>query len=249
MTMARGWVRIGPHPDILAWARAALPQAVQALRETDEPLRCGGTWAVGLDLLPNDAGGTIGGVPLPWTVLGLAPEPLHRAQLSAVYPFYPRPSPDETPAAAAFRRERDAAHLDGLLPVGPDRRRMIKEPHGWNLGLPLTSCGAGASPLVVWDGSHQILRDALKAALRPHGPDRWAEVDLTRPYAEARREVFRTCRRVEVPAGPGEAILLHRLLLHGVAPWAEGAEAAPEGRIIAYFRPLLSSAEVWLSAP
>ena len=186
---------------------------------------------------------------LPWGLFGLQPEPLHRAQLSAIHPSYPRPSPDETPAAFAFRRDRDAAHLDGLLPVGQARQRMIQEPHGWILGLPLTVCDPDASPLVAWECSQYILRGALRAALAPHPPESWYEIDLSKPYAEARREVFARCRRVEIPVQPGEAILLHRLVLHGVAPWAMGAKAPPEGRIIAYFRPLLPSAETWLTAP
>ena len=44
----------------------------------------------------------------------------------------------------------------------------------------------------------------------------------------------------------GGAVLLHRLLIHGVAPWAEGAVAPPEGRMVAYFRPVLPSVEDWL---
>lgn len=245
----RGWRRIGTHPAIAAWAEAARPLATRALRETDQPLRCGGTWAVGLDLLDNDADGRVGEVPLAWGPLGLVPQPLHRAQLSAIYPGYPQPSAEETPAAFAFRRDRDAAHLDGLLPQGAARRRMIKEPHGWIAGLPLTGCGQGASPLVVWEGSHEILRAALRRALAPHPPETWGDVDVTDIYAEARREVFAACPRVEIPCQPGEALVLHRLLLHGVAPWAPGATCPPEGRIIAYFRPLMPRVQDWLEAP
>ena len=60
---------------------------------------------------------------------------------------------------------------------------------------------------------------------------------MTEVYQAARREVFETCARVELPLKVGEVVLLHRLCLHGIAPWTEGAEAAPEGRMIAYFRP------------
>ena len=48
-------------------------------------------------------------------------------------------------------------------------------------------------------------------------------------------------------AGYGEAVVLHRLLIHGVAPWAEGAQAAAPGRSIAYFRPVMGSVAEWLS--
>jgi hypothetical protein len=247
--MLRGWQGIGPTPGIGAWARAAHSAAIAALDASTEPLRSGGTWAVGLDLLPNDAAGRIGGVNLPWADLGLTPEPLHRAQLSTVFPGYPQPSEEESASAYAFRLNRDAAHLDGLLPVGASRQRMVKEPHGWILGLPLNTCDAEAAPLVVWEGSPDILRDGLMAALAPHPPASWADVDLTEAYAIARRKVFNTCRRVELPVLPGEATLLHRLTLHGVAPWGQEAKAPPEGRIIAYFRPLLSSVQDWLERP
>ena len=238
---------MGPLPGLAAWAAAALPFAKEALASTPEPLRCGGTWAVGLDLLPNDETGRIGKVDLPWRELGLTPEPLHKAQLSAVFPGYPQPSTEETASAFAFRRNRDAAHLDGLLPIGPDRHRMVKEPHAWILGLTLNE--STGSPLVVWEGSHAVLRKALLAALSPHPPELWGDIDLAAPYAAARRQIFDTCRRVELPTCPGEATLLHRLTLHGVAPWANTATAPPEGRIIAYFRPQLPSVQDWLMRP
>ncbi|OZA06600.1 MAG: hypothetical protein B7Y02_14875 [Rhodobacterales bacterium 17-64-5] len=247
--LVRGYRRINRTPGLAAWAEAALGPAQEALAASDQPLRCGGTWAVGLNLLPNAPGGSVGGVALPWADLGLAPEPLHRAQLSTVFPGYPQPSPEESGSAFAFRLNRDAAHLDGLLPVGPSRHRMVKEPHGWILGLPLNETEAEASPLVVWEGSHEILRAALKAALAPHPPPLWAEVDLTAAYAAARRTIFDTCRRITLPALPGEATLLHRLTLHGVAPWEPEAKAPPEGRIIAYFRPLMADVAEWLLRP
>ena len=243
--MVTGWQRIGVSSGIAAWSAAALPLAVKALAASGEPLRCGGTWAVGLDLLPNDAAGRVGGVDFPWADVGLVPEPLHKAQLSAIYPGYPQPSPDETASAFAFRLNRDAAHLDGLLPVGADRQRMVKEPHAWILGLPLNL--SNAAPLVVWQGSHEVLRAALLAALAPHPPEVWGDIDLTEAYAAARRRVFETCKRVAVPVLPGQATRLHRLTLHGVAPWAAGTTAPPEGRIIAYFRPQLTSVRDWLT--
>jgi hypothetical protein len=240
-----GWQRIGPHPAILAWARAAHAAAVDILATSAEPWRCGGTWFVGVDALPNGPDGRLRGIPFPWEALPLAPEPLHPAQLSVIRPGYPRPDPDEPPAAFTYRQTRDAAHLDGLLPIGPDKRRMVKEPHAWILGLPLND--TPASPLTVWEGSHHILRAALTRALAPHPPDRWGEVDVTEAYHEARRQVFATCRRMPLPARPGEATLLHRLTLHGVAPWAPGDEAPAEGRMIAYLRPQLPSVARWLA--
>ena len=241
----RGWRRIGPHPAIAAWAAAARKAALDHLATTTEPWRCGGTWFVGVDALPNSPDGAINGTPFPWDALPLAPEALHPAQLSVIRPGYPQPSPDETPAAFAFRRDRDAAHLDGLLPVGPDKRRMVKEPHAWILGLPLNE--ATASPLTVWEGSHEILRAALLKALKPHPPETWGDIDITDAYQQARKHIFATCRRIELPAAPGEATLLHRLTLHGVAAWKPQDAAPPEDRMIAYLRPILSGVHSWLT--
>lgn len=239
--------RFGPDPAIRAWAEAALPLARTALAAQDRLLRCGETWDVGLDLLPNDPDGSVAGVPLPWSLFDLAPHDLHPAQLSTVYPGYPRPGAEETPAAQAYRRNRDAAHLDGLKPIGASRRRMVKEPHDFILGLALTEADPSAAPLVAWSGSAVIMRETLTAALAPHPSELWGEIDVTEPYQAARSEVFRRCPRIELPMRPGEAVLLNRLTLHGVAPWGEGATAAPEGRVIAYFRPLLPSVSDWLA--
>lgn len=242
-----GWQKLGPDPAIAAWAEAARTAALHTLASTTEPWRCGGTWFVGVDALPNAPDGTINSTPFPWAALPLPPEPLHKAQLSVIRPGYPQPSPEETPAAFAFRRDRDAAHLDGLLPIGPDKQRMVKEPHAWILGLPLND--TTASPLTVWEGSHEILRAALLRALAIHAPETWGDIDITEFYQAARREILATCRRVELSAKPGEATLLHRLTLHGVAAWKPGDGAPPEGRMIAYLRPQLASVQQWLTAP
>lgn len=245
--MSVGWQRLGPDPMVRAWADAARKVALGVLAASKEQWRSGGTWFVGVDALPNGPDGSIHGTAFPWNALPLRPEPLHPAQLSVIRSGYPQPSPEESPAAFAYRRDRDAAHLDGLLPIGPLKLRMVKEPHAWILGLPLND--APAAPLTVWEGSHEVLRAALFAALRPHPPETWGEVDLTEAYQTARRIVFATCARREVPVQPGEATLLHRLTLHGVAAWRPGDHAPPEGRMIAYLRPMLPSVAAWLAAP
>lgn len=241
-----GWAVIGPDPRIAAWAQVAHALACAQVSASTDPWRCGGTWFVGVDALPNDASGAVSGVDFPWAALPLAPLSLHPGQISVIRPGYPQPSASETSAAFAYRQRRDAAHLDGVLAIGPDQLRMVKEPHAWVLGLPLNHAGAGASPLVLWEGSHEVMRAALQTAFAPHPPETWGEVDVTPAYQAARRIVFDTCRRVELPVVPGEASLIHRLTLHGVAPWQDGAAAAPEGRMIAYFRPQMSSVAAWL---
>lgn len=247
-TGATGWRRIGPHPAIAAWAEAARGPAAAGVTASAD-WRCGGTWCVGLEALPNAQDGSVGGVALPWDVLGLHPQPLHRAQVSTTRAGYPQPSPTETEAAFRFRRDRDSAHLDGLLASGAAKRRYVKEPHGWILGLPLNAADAQAAPLVVWEGSHRILQEALMQVLAAHDPATWGEVDITDAYTAARKRVFDTCRRVALPGRVGEAVILHRLLIHGVAPWGDGAGADEPGRMVAYFRPELPSVADWLRLP
>jgi hypothetical protein len=241
---ARGWARFPAEPATLAWAQAALQAAREVLAD---PAMAhwwlhGRTWFVGVDALPNDAEGRVAGGPL---LSGAAVAASgwhggwHRAQVSAVRPGYPKRDPEESEAAHRFRRLRDAAHVDGLKAEGSQKRRFLREPHAFVLGIVLTEADPSASPLVVWEGSHEVMRAAFRAAFDGVAPDRWGEVDLTEAYHAARREVFETCQRVELPGAPGEAVLLHRLVLHGVAPWCEGAVAAPEGRIVAYFRPTM----------
>ena len=126
---------------------------------------------------------------------------------------------------------------------------MLKERHAYILGMPLNDASAEASPLVVWEGSHEMMRAAFAAHLKDVPPADWGEVDLTDVYQHTRRAVFETCRRVILPLKFGEAILVHRLALHGVAPWGDGAEAPEEGRMIAYFRPEFQGlGDDWLTA-
>jgi hypothetical protein len=255
---ARGWARFGPDPAVEAWLDAARPLALARL---DDPAhaewwRCGGTWFAGVGVLANDAEGRLGRAPplagaavdFIADVLQLRPA-WDPGQLSVTRPDYPRPWAGESEAAFRYRLKRDAAHVDGLRRFGAERRRKLCEPHGFILGFPITEADAEAAPLVVWEGSHRIMRRAFHAAFAGVSPEDWPELDITEAYVAARSEAFETCRRVPLPARPGEAILLHRLALHGVAPWAEGATAAPEGRAIAYFRPELPRLEDWLDAP
>ncbi len=239
-----GWRRVQSSA-IARWAAAAEPVARRIVTESQEPWRCGGTWFVGLDALPSGVDGSVSNVELPWDDIGLSSVPLHPAQISVTRAGYPRRDEGESEKAFDFRRVRDAAHLDGLLPVGPQKRRMVQEPHGWILGLPLNRADAGASPLVVWEGSHIVMGAALRAAFAGRVDD-LENVDITEAYQAARKQVFASCPRVELPGQPGEAVILHRHMIHGVAPWADGATAEAPGRMVAYFRPLLPTVAAWL---
>lgn len=251
--MDRGWQFFPFDQALCDWTAAALKRGREAV--ADPALahwhQCEGTWFVGVDALPNDAAGAVDHVPLRGAAKEAAdalfgPLSLHAAQLSTIYPGYPRPRAGESDAAFRFRLERDGAHLDGLKPSAR-RRRFMEEYHGYILGIPLTRCAQ--SPMVIWEGSHLVFQRMLVEAFDGLPEARWPEVDLTEVYQATRREIFETCQRVELRSSPGEAYLVHRFALHGVAPWAAGAEAAPEGRMIAYFRPEVADRRRWLEAP
>ncbi|HET7408731.1 MAG TPA: hypothetical protein VFJ13_00890 [Paracoccaceae bacterium] len=255
-----GWVRFPHDPAVAAWAATARPVAEDCIANPQHRarwLRCGGTWFAGVSVFPNDASGAVpgrgvpplGGAPVRFVAqaLGLSGFDWDPAQVSACFSDYPQPTEGESEAAFRFRRDRDAAHVDGLTRF--DGRRRPGERHGFILGLPLSDSPAEAAPLVVWEGSHEIVRRTLGDRLAGVAPERWAEEDVTDAYVAARREAFGTCRRVVVHASPGSAWLVHRLALHGVAPWRAG-DGPP--RIVAYFRPdpfPNVSPEWWLDRP
>ena len=252
---SRGWIRFDDDPALQNWVQVARTAGKNAV--SDPQLAqwhvCQGTWFVGVDALPNDEHGRVGAEPLRGDAVDFITDrfgplpPLHKAQVSVTYPGYPKPRDGESEAGFRYRLNRDAAHVDGVRAQVPDRRRQIEECHAFVLGIPLTRSDPDAAPLVVWEHSHHILRAAFADALADHDPATWAQVDVTDAYVAARRTVFETCKRVIVHAQPGQAVVLDRLLLHGVAPWADGAGADPEGRMIAYFRPVLAGGvAAWL---
>lgn len=254
---AAGWVAFGD--DALAdWVAAVAPVARAIARDPAAQaawLRHGQTWFAGVNILPNDDAGRVAdGPPLSGDALTIAaacsdhPVTWDRGQLSIVYPGYPKQDAGESDAAHRFRRNRDAAHVDGLLPVGAERRRKMQEPHGFVLGIPLNDCSRDASPMVVWEGSHEIMRAAFREALSALPEVDWPDADLTDVYQAARRRCFEECARVTVHVSPGQGYFVHRLALHGVAPWADAARAPEEGRMIAYFRPAFPGTN-WIDAP
>ena len=122
--------KVYPFEQPLAdWAAAARAVTCSLMSEPSfkqTQMRHGGTWFVGVDALPNGADGSVGDVPLngSWQRDVAAPDVWHKAQVSILYPGYPRQDADESEAAHRYRTIRFAAHVDGLLPVGPHRRRF-----------------------------------------------------------------------------------------------------------------------------
>jgi hypothetical protein len=245
----RGFARFAFDERLAAWARHAASVAASSLNDPTHQKwwRHGRTWFVGVDVLPNDGNGQLpGGPPLAGEAIAFARAtfgfggPWHRGQLSVCLPGYPRRDPAESEAQHRFRLRRDAAHVDGLHAEGAQRRRHFREAHAFILGIPLNATAEGASPLVVWEGSHVIMAEMFARHLAGVPATRVAEVDLTIPYQRARARCFDQCRRTFVHAQPGEAYIVHRYALHGVAPWG-GAAAPGASRMIAYFRPAVLS--------
>ncbi|MDP5216678.1 hypothetical protein Q5Y75_05565 [Ruegeria sp. 2205SS24-7] len=243
--LQKGWVKFPLDPVLARWVRHALPVARAAVSDPkhSEWHDCEGTWFIGVDAMENDGEGRVNGSPplagqaVEFINRHLGAQVLHKGQISVIYPGYPQPRRGEGEAAFRYRARRDAAHVDGLRPSGPERRRRVEEPHAWILGIPLSEASPDAAPLVLWEGSHHRLGRAFADAFSAHPAEAHATLDITDAYQATRREVFESCPRIELHGCPGEAYLLHRHLLHGVAPWAANATADRDGRMIAYFRP------------
>lgn len=238
-----GFVVFDADPRVTRWATHAHAAGVAIAADAgmqSKWLRHGKTWFVGVDALANAADGSIDGAPLdgPWCALVEPPAQWHPAQLSVVYEGYPKQDAGESDAAHRFRVNRSAAHVDGLH-LEADRR-VVREPHSFILGLPLND--SDACPLVVWTGSHSRMRAALGRAIG----GAVIGADVTQAYKTARAEVFETCNRVEVHMSRGQAVLLDRFAVHGVAAWRAGTRMPAEGRMVAYFRPLCANADDWL---
>ncbi|MEL7468229.1 MAG: hypothetical protein AAFN27_07230 [Pseudomonadota bacterium] len=247
--LSRGWLRFSHDSALADWVDRAIPVAETLCNDPDlvqQWLRCGGTWFAGVNIFPNDERGAIPDAsvpPLSGNVIdfivdklgfgGIAWDP---AQISVCYPGYPQPWEGESDAAFRFRRDRDAAHVDGLRRSDPGRRRSPAEGHAFILGIPLNTADPEAAPLVVYEGSHEVIRRALRERLGGIDPQDWRSEDVTEAYTAARRAAFERCPRVPVTAKPGECYLVHRLAVHGVAPWT-APEVAGAKRSIAYFRP------------
>ena len=237
----------GYDADVARWAQAAavrMRQVVQDPNVRAANLRHQGTWFVGVDVLPNDAHGAVDGVPFQASWRATLPDlPLHPAQVSIIYAGYPQQDAEESAANHRFRRDRCAAHVDGLLPVGEAKRRFPLEHHAYILGMPLNE--VPQAPTVVWKGSHKIMQAALSEVIGHADP---ATVDVTELYQAARRDVFARCEQVALTPKMGEAMLIHRFALHGTAPWGDMPAAdAPDGRMIAFFRPETTALD-WLRA-
>jgi len=175
-----GWTVFAPDAELTGWARACAPLAAEMLADPAlvGDYRCDGTWFAGVNALPNDARGAVPGRVPP--LAGAAVEftrtlagafDWDRGQMSAVFPGYPRHGAEDTEASHGYRRDRCAAHVDGLERIMPSRRRKLSETHSFLLGIPLGDAGVKEGAFVVWRGSHAIMRAAFAEVLEA-GPPR-----------------------------------------------------------------------------
>jgi len=253
----KGWCRFKYDANIAAWVSEVLPVARRSVvaKENAQWLRCGDTWFAGVNVLPNRADGSVKDGPI---LQGDVIDFIHQeiaprgfewdsGQISVCYPGYPQPMASENEKAFRYRQKRDAAHVDGFLPEGHRRRRHLREFHGFILGIPMTEFDSTASPCVVWEGSHELVRAAMRKRFEGVAALNWGDQDITDAYHAVRHRIFEQCPRATLTAEPGEAYLIHRLALHGVAPWQSDAIASTEGRMICYFRPEIGDAKGWLN--
>ncbi len=256
--LRRGWIRFPHDPQVEAWVSAVEREAEACARDRDfrsRWLRCDGTWFAGVNALGNAPDGSIAsagvpaleGAPLRFVRAYAGEVALDRAQISIVYPGYPRKGEEEGDSAFRYRVRRHAAHVDGFERTMPGRRRRLSELHAFVLGIPLTRAGETSSPLSVWEGSQEVVRSVFREAFHGVPTKNWTEMDSTDAYGSARSECFRSCARISISAKPGEAYVVHRLALHGISPWQGREDGSP--RVVAYFRPAMTGdnlPERWL---
>ncbi|MDA9673207.1 hypothetical protein N9U01_02235 [Paracoccaceae bacterium] len=247
-----GWIKFGYDQRLVRWAKLANSKIIakQKNKESFEnSLTCEGTWFVGVDALGNNPDGTLDGIPLqgPFESLmkSYKAHSLHSAQISIIFQGYPKPRDQESESSFNFRLKRDAAHIDGLIADFPGGPRKLKEPHAYVLGIPLNQAPKGASPVVVWEGSHHLVSEAFERFFLNRNPNEWVDIDIREVYLETRKRIFKKCKRRILHANLGESYMVHRLCLHGISPWDFKTKNFNEGRKIAYFRPELQDMSSW----
>ena len=108
-----------------------------------------------------------------------------------------------------------------LLPEGPTRRRhfvvaRVSWFHSWHTnGTTLSQVPRCRSPVVVWEGSNEIIRAHFSLSLSTDqilrmpnvAPEQWGNLDVTEIYHHTRRNIFDQCLAVlKYLRGPVKAI-------------------------------------------
>ena len=233
----RGWVRFPFDPEIATWVGAARAPAVQTL---DDPelrrlwLRCGGTWFAGVNALPNTADGALpehavpplGGRAIEFIARHLGLVRIRMGQGAGLDLF--------SRLSATLRRGKRGRIWFSIAPrrcacrrVAPVRsgppKNTQRNPwvHPWPSADRCTRqrCADGGLRRLATKSCAGRFQNAWRVSRRGTGRRKmWTEA-----YVSARRQCFERCPRVTIPARLGEVYLVHRLCLHGVAPWPVGA--------------------------
>lgn len=249
-----GYCVFDQDPAVLEWVSSAIEPAYEALAryENQHWYRYQNTWFVGVNVLNNDAAGRINNGPvlsgeaISFIEQSLTNRPisLDQGQISVCYEGYPKADMSEPASSQDYRLRRDAAHVDGIMKRRGER--YLVEHHDYILALALNDVSASASPFVVWRGSHKLMQAALCGYLTDYAKEKWPTIPISKIYSQTRKRIFEECERIELALKPGQALVTHRHLLHGTAPWQAVNE--PEPRVLCFFRPESMTVEQWLTA-
>ena len=130
-----GYIEFGYDEQIAKWAECAKKKSSRILADPahlQKWLQCEGTWFVGVDVLPNNSSGDFTNAKLPNVFKSFMAKinlkPYHKAQLSVIFPGYPKPRIGDSEAAFEYRRKRDAAHVDGFYQLVKKKDDILSSP-------------------------------------------------------------------------------------------------------------------------
>ncbi len=253
----KGYCRFARDERLVSWidSISSAAEAILADPAHSHWWRCGGTWFAGVNILDNDAQGKyrdslpLQGAAFDFMQSHILPHIprcniLDRAQISVCTFGYPqKDSNDNDEIGYNFRKNRDAAHLDGLLKE--NNLRFLREYHGYILGIGLNDVDEDSAPVVIYEKSHLYIKEWLSSHFK-NTNEPWDNIDLTESYKTIRHEILQSCKRICLPLKKGEALLLHRFSIHGTSPWLSSATIP---RKLAFFRPITTNRKKWLQAP
>lgn len=272
-----GFYQFAYDEKLAAWVEETKNTAITTLQNPKNTRwwRCGGTWFAGVSVLGNDHQGCtpskngktsqpLQGKAIEFTRKNITKNiPLTQknnqiawdiGQVSVCTQNYPQIDKDnDTLATHQYRKKRFAAHIDGLLKRGREKKRYLCEQHAFILGIAMNDTSEKAAPFVVYEESHKYIGEFLRSNLKHHPPHKWQEIELTKAYHDIRNKIFATCHPRPLWVRPGEAFLVHRFALHGTKAWHKDATAEPinkiPARMLTFFRPQTTNPTAWLNAP
>ncbi|MDG2355629.1 MAG: hypothetical protein P8L82_06390 [Paracoccaceae bacterium] len=265
-----GWCFLDNHIENCRWIKAAKANIRNKFRQKeyrDSDFRSGATWFAGINFLDNGIGGDVDGISFSsvlWSQIsgnfGVNIKYWDAAQVSICWQGYPGKDPSESEKSFKYRLKKYSSHVDGLIPIGPSKRRFAKEFHAFILGIPITNNRVDSAPLMIWEGSHKIFRNMFSKAFAGLSENEVSNLDVTEIYQKYRRKVFTTCPVKKVFSHNNQPYILDRHLLHGMGPWSAAIDDSllqhrnnlfrinpMSGRIVIYFRPAYKNPLDWIT--